>query len=45
MTGVVSQFMELELYNVENKLVSRLDDDKMLGYYSPQNGYRLHVGT
>lgn len=42
-TGCQAQWMALELYNEENALVSKLEDERMLGYYSPQDKWRLHV--
>lgn len=43
-TGSTSQFMNLELYDKENKLICKLDDDeKTLGFYGIDNGMRIHV--
>lgn len=42
-TGVTSGWMEVELYNENNVLISKLTDDKMLGYYSPLDSWRIHV--
>ncbi|XP_065661494.1 tubulin-folding cofactor B isoform X2 [Hydra vulgaris] len=41
-TGVTALYMELELYN-NKTFISSLDDSKMLGYYSPENNWILHV--
>ena len=36
--------MNLELYDKENKLICKLDDDeKTLGFYGIDNGMRIHV--
>ena len=36
--------MNLEVYDKENKLICKLDDDeKTLGFYSIDNGMRIHV--
>jgi len=42
-TGVQCSWMDLELYNTEDALMHKLEDDKMLGYYSPLNNWRVHV--
>eukprot|EP00112_Aurelia_sp_Birch-Aquarium-sp1_P014184 Seg3045.5 transcript_id=Seg3045.5/GoldUCD/mRNA.D3Y31 product="Tubulin-folding cofactor B" protein_id=Seg3045.5/GoldUCD/D3Y31 len=43
-TGSVSQFMHLELYDKDNELICKLDnDDKTLESYNVQEGMRIHV--
>eukprot|EP00297_Palpitomonas_bilix_P011230 CAMPEP_0113899418 /NCGR_PEP_ID=MMETSP0780_2-20120614/20014_1 /TAXON_ID=652834 /ORGANISM="Palpitomonas bilix" /LENGTH=272 /DNA_ID=CAMNT_0000891571 /DNA_START=184 /DNA_END=1002 /DNA_ORIENTATION=- /assembly_acc=CAM_ASM_000599 len=43
-TGTAVQHMDLVLKDQSNKpLVELNDDTKMLGFYSPQNGYYIHV--
>lgn len=42
--GTSTQSMRLELYDgTETKLCDLSDDFRPLGFYSPQDGYRLHV--
>jgi len=42
-TGVQVMWMQLELYNEDNELMHKTQDDKMLGYYSPSDQWRVHV--
>lgn len=42
-TGVQCSWMDLELYNNDNALMHKLEDERMLGYYSPENNWRVHV--
>ena len=43
-TGIMCNWMELQLFDEDKTLVvSQLDDERMLGYYSPQNNWRIHV--
>ncbi|CAI5506597.1 unnamed protein product [Closterium sp. Naga37s-1] len=49
-TGTAVSAMQLQLFSASSKssetdtlLHSGLEDIRLLGYYSPQNGYRLHV--
>lgn len=42
-TGVQCQWMDLELYNNQDVLMCKPEDDKMLGFYSPENNWRVHV--
>ncbi|CAM8950966.1 unnamed protein product [Rhodiola kirilowii] len=42
--GTSVDYMSIELYDDTGAKVCVLDDDtKLFGFYSPQNGYRLHV--
>ena len=44
LTGATAANMKLELYNKENKLLCKVDnDDAMLGSYPAEDGMRLHV--
>jgi len=42
-TGCQAQWMNLELYNEDNVRMSTMEDGQMLGYYSPQDQWRVHV--
>ena len=45
-TGSVSQFMQLEAYDKNDKLISKLDDDdKTLRLYDIESGMRIHVSN
>ena len=44
LTGATPANMKLEVYNKENKLVCKIDNDNaMLGSYPVDDGMRLHV--
>ena len=44
LTGATAANMKLELYNNENTLLCKVDnDDAMLGSYPAEDGMRLHV--
>ena len=44
LTGATAANMKLELYNKENKLVCKMDNDSaMLGSFPVDDGMRLHV--
>merc|ERR1711998_132954 len=43
-SGTGADSMVLQLYNNAQQLVCQLDDlDKKLGYYSPEDGYGIHI--
>ncbi|GBG79921.1 hypothetical protein CBR_g30186 [Chara braunii] len=43
-TGTAVEFMQLQLKDPDGQtLVGALEDDRLLGFYSPVNGYWLHV--
>jgi len=42
-TGVQCSWMELELYDNQDVLMHKLEDDKMIGFYSPADNWRVHV--
>jgi len=42
-TGCQSQWMRLELYNQDNVKMTTMDDERMLGFYSPEDQWRVHV--
>ena len=45
LTGASASHMQLEVYNKDNELVCRLDNDEaLLGSYPIDDGMRIHVG-